>query len=272
LMHLKPAEGKSRNVGHAIIEHMFPPAHYKTFPLIGVTGSTGTTLITRLMFHFLKLNGLCTGLANVDGVQVDDRKLNASVSSSWSDTQRLLLHCQLEAAVVENDGMQILTQGLDYSKCLIGIVTDLHFSDVFKGPSVAYHNFETAEDLIKVYRTQIDVVCPTGTGVLNADDPNVAAIAEYCRGALTFFSQNPQAEIIQTHLAKGLRAVLLDLDQIILVEGSTRTTLCALSAIPVFNTNELSRQANMAPLLASVAAAWALNLPLEVIRSGLQTY
>jgi cyanophycin synthetase len=208
----------------------------------------------------------------VDGVQVDDRKLNASVSSSWSDTQRLLLHCQLEAAVVENDGMQILTQGLDYSKCLIGIVTDLHFSDVFKGPSVAYHNFETAEDLIKVFLTQFDVVCPTGAGVLNADDPNVAAIAEYCKGALTFFSQEPQAEIIQTHLAKGLRAVLVDSEEILLAEGGTRTSLCALSAIPALNTNASSRQANMVPILASVAAAWALNLPLELIRSGLQAY
>jgi len=272
LMHLKPAEGKSRNVGQAIIEHMFPPANYKTFPLIGVTGATGTTLITRLMFHLLKLSGLCTGLANLDGVQVDDRKLNGSVSSKWSDTQRLLLHCQIEAAVVENDGMQLLTQGLDYSKCLIGIVTDLHFSDVFKSPSVAYHNLQTAEDLVKIYRTQIDVVCPTGTGVLNADDPNVVAIAEYCKGAVTFFGQNPQAEIIQTHLAKGQRAVLLDSEQVVLVEGSTRTTLCALSAIPVLNANESSRQANLVPILASVAGARALNLPLELIRSGLQTY
>ena len=118
----------------------------------------------------------------------------------------------------------------------------------------------------------VDVVCPTGTGVLNADDPNVVAIAEYCKGAVTFFGQNPQAEIIQTHLAKGQRAVLLDSEQVVLAEGSTRTTLCALSAIPVLNANESSRQTNLAPILASVAGAWALNLPLELIRSGLQTY
>ena len=272
LMHLKPAEGQPREVGKAIIDYMFPPENYQVFPLIGVTGASGTTLVTRLLFHFLKQSGLHVGLSNSEGVRVNDRALPVNVSSSWSNTQRLLLNCQLEAAVVENDGMQLLTQGLDYNRCLVGIVTDITFSEAFKDPTVEHHNFKTAQDLIKVYRTQIDVVYTTGTGVLNADDPIVAAFAEYCDGSLTYFSQHPGSTLIQTHLAGGHRAVLLVAEQIILAEGLVRTPLCQVSTLPLLSANPASFQENIVPVLAAVAAAWALNLPLDLLHNGLQTY
>ena len=272
LMHLKPAEGLPRNVGKAIVDYMFPPGDEKTFPLIGASGSSGTTLVTRLMFHLLTQNGMQTGLSNSEGVKVNDRALTTSVSSTWSNTQRLLLNCQIEAAVVETDGMQILTEGLDYIKCLVGIVTDITFDEAFKGPSVAYHAFETATDLIKIYRTQIDVVCTSGTGVLNADDVNVAAIAEFCKGSLMLFSQDPASTLIQAHLAEGKRAVLLDAGEIILAQGTQRTPLCTTSELPVLGLNGTGIQDNTVAVLASVAAAWALNLPLDRIHSGLRSY
>ena len=272
LMHLKPAEGLPRNVGKAIVDYMFPPGDEKTFPLIGASGSSGTTLVTRLMFHLLTQNGMQTGLSNSEGVKVNDRALTTSVSSTWSNTQRLLLNCQIEAAVVETDGMQILTEGLDYIKCLVGIVTDITFDEAFKGPSVAYHAFETATDLIKIYRTQIDVVCTSGTGVLNADDVNVAAIAEFCKGSLMLFSQDPASTLIQAHLAEGKRAVLLDAGEIILAHGTQRTPLCTTSELPVLGLNGTGIQDNTVAVLASVAAAWALNLPLDRIHSGLRSY
>ena len=272
LMHLKPAEGLPRNVGKAIVDYMFPPGDEKTFPLIGASGSSGTTLVTRLMFHLLTQNGMQTGLSNSEGVKVNDRALTTSVSSTWSNTQRLLLNCQIEAAVVETDGMQILTEGLDYIKCLVGIVTDITFDEAFKGPSVAYHALETATDLIKIYRTQIDVVCTSGTGVLNADDVNVAAIAEFCKGSLMLFSQDPASTLIQAHLAEGKRAVLLDAGEIILAQGTQRTPLCTTSELPVLGLNGTGIQDNTVAVLASVAAAWALNLPLDRIHSGLRSY
>jgi cyanophycin synthetase len=271
-MHLKPAEGLPREVGKAIVDYMFPPENDKTFPLIGVSGSSGTTLVTHLMFHLLRLNGACTGLSNSEGVKVNDRVLTAAVSSTWSNTQRLLLNCQIQAAVVETNGMQILTEGLDYIKCLVGIVTDITFHDTFKAPSVAYHAFETATDLIKIYRTQIDVVCASGTGVLNADDVNTAAITEFCNSSLIFFSQDPSSAVIQAHLAEDKWAVLLESGQIVLAQGKLRTPLCKTSELPILVGQHAAAQDNTVAVLASVAAAWALNLPLELIRSGLRSY
>jgi cyanophycin synthetase len=259
-------------VGKAIVGYMFPPEDEKIFPLIGVSGSSGTTLVTNLMFHLLRLNEMQTGLSNSEGVKVDDRALTTSVSSTWSNTQRLLLNCQIQAAVVETNGMQILTEGLDYIKCLVGIVTDITFDESFKGPNVAYHAFKTATDLVKIYRTQIDVVSTRGTGVLNADDVNVAAIAEYCDGSLILFSQDPQSALIQAHLSDKKRAVLLDAGQIILAHGTLHTPLCNVSELSVLSRDHSAGQDDTVAVLASVAAAWALNLPLELIRSGLRAY
>jgi cyanophycin synthetase len=271
LMHLKPAEGLSRDVGKAIIDYMFPPGKDKTFPLVGISGSNGTTLVSRLMFHLLKLSGLYVGLSNSEGLKVNDLALATSVSSTWSNTQRLLLNCQIQAAVVETDGMQILTEGLDYIKCSVGIVTDITFHDVFKDPSVAYHAFETPTDLIKIYRTQIDVVCTSGTGVLNADDTNVAAIAEFCKGSLMLFSQNPESTLIEAHLAEGRRAVLLDAGHIVLAEGTQRTVLSKVSELSPLLQRGPKHQEDTVAVLACVAAAWALNLPLDLIRQGLRS-
>jgi cyanophycin synthetase len=271
-MHLKPAEGLPREVGKAIVDYMFPPENDKTFPLIGVSGSSGTTLVTHLMFHLLRLNGVCTGLSNSEGLKVNDRVLTSAVSSAWSNTQRLLLNCQIQAAVVETSGMQILTEGLDYIKCLVGIVTDITFHDDFKGPSVAYHAFATATDLIKIYRSQIDVVCASGTSVLNADDVNVAAITEFCKSSLIFFGQDPDSAVIRAHLAEDKWAVLLESGQIVLAQGKLRTPLCKISELPILGGQHAAAQDNTVAVLASVAAAWALNLPLELIRSGLRSY
>ena len=109
-------------------------------------------------------------------------------------------------------------------------------------------------------------------GVLNADDPNVAAIAEYCEGLLTYFSQDPQGALITAHLAAGKRAVLLDSDEIVLAQGEQRTLLCSVATLPVLSASQAARHENMVPVLASVAAAWALNLPLDLIRSGLRSF
>ena len=54
LMHLQPAEGTPQPVGRAIIDHIFPGDENGSIPLIGVTGSSGTTEVSNLVFHLLR--------------------------------------------------------------------------------------------------------------------------------------------------------------------------------------------------------------------------
>ena len=48
--------------------------------------------------------------------------------------------------------------------------------------------------------------------------------------------------------------------------------LCEVTELPVLGLNQAGSEDNTVAVLASVAAAWALNLPLDLIRSGLRSY
>lgn len=270
LMHIKPAEGLSRPVGKAIIDHIFPDGEKGLIPLVGISGTYGNEVVARLMYHLMNLHGWRTGIASQDGLKVGKRVLKAGNCANWDDARRLLLNCEVEAAVIENDGLEILLNGLAYDRCKVGIVTNIVFTEDMKREDVAHHDFENAEQLIKIFRTQIDVVLPTGTGILNADDANVVAISEFCDGSVIFFSLDPKQPVILAHLAEGHRAVIVEEGKIVLAEGVSRKVLCNTDAISMTDLGRDTEQIRY--VLAAAAAAWALKLPAALIQAGLEGF
>lgn len=270
LMHIKPAEGQSRPVGKAIIDHIFPGDEKGLIPLVGITGTYGNAVVARLMYHLMSLQGWRTGIASQDGLMVGKRQLKAGNCANWDDARRLLLNCEVQAAVIENDGLEILLNGLVYDRCEVGIVTNIVFTDDMKREDVAHHDFENAEQLIKIYRTQIDVVLPSGTGILNADDVNVVALAEFCDGSVIYFSPHVQQPVIASHLAEGHRAVIVEGGKIVLAQGTMRTSLCDVAA--VYSTDQGRDTQQVGYVLAAAAAAWALNLSPALIQAGLESF
>ncbi len=270
LMHLNPAEGTPRNVGVTIVEYLFPSATYQPFPLIGITGSSGTLLVSQLIYKILKHDGLYTGLSNSEGLVINDKKYSDHYSSDQSNTQRLLKNSTIEAAIVENSGLEILKHGLDYIQCKVGVVTDIKFDDVFVGPDVAYHNLETLDDLVKIYRTQIDVVSNCGTGILNADDSTVASISEFCKGDIIYFSCLTISDLLKSHLAEGKRVVLLEDNEIILAQGESKIKVCALSSIQFLHKTSSCQISEIYSVLAAVGAAWGFGISPVVISKVLE--
>ncbi|HBI82927.1 cyanophycin synthetase [Orrella sp. NBD-18] len=270
LMHLKPAEGEPQPVGKIILDHMFPEGEHGIMPLVGITGSEGTTLVARIVHSLLSLRGLKTGIASTEGLAIGQRQLRAGNCATWDDARRLLLNCEVEAAVIENSGMEIIKNGLAYEKCTVGIVTNIIYTDEMKRPDIAYHDFEEASDLVKVYRTQADVVLEDGCSVLNAQDPNVAEIAQYSGGSVTLYSLDPNLPMVIDHLSEGKRAILVENGKLILAEGSVKTALCDLAEIPV--TENGSKPEQIRCVMAAAAAAWALDFPTDLIQAGLEAF
>ena len=62
---------------------------------------------------------------------------------------------------------------------------------------------ETPEQVCNVLRTQVDVVLTDGVAVLNADDPLVAKMAEFCDGEVMYFARHADSELIAAHLQRG---------------------------------------------------------------------
>lgn len=264
LMHLRPAEGAPQPVGHAIVDHLFPdPDDSGRIPIVGVAGTRQTAQIARLVAWVMHLSGRHVGLACRDGLFLDRRQVDASDCTRWEAGRRLLINRSVEAAVFENDAAAILRDGLPYDRCTVGIVTDLDGAE-----ALAHYDVSESGQLVKVLRTQIDVVLSDGVAVLNAADERITGLADLCDGSVILYALDEQ--LITAQRATGGRAVFLRDHRCVLTEGSSETLL------PRLNPFAAHAEPPSAPaaeaLLAAVAAAWAMGITPDLITAGIQTF
>ena len=264
LMHIKPAAGEPQPVGKAIVEHLFPNGDSGRIPVVGISGGKGKTTVARVVTRLLELSGHYTGLACSTGLYLDRRLVEAGDRAQWDTARRVLMNRSVQAAVIENSATSIVTEGLAYDRCQVGVLT----------------NFEPIEDLSKYYmdspekrfttlRTQVDVVLPTGVAVLNAREPQLVEMAELCDGEVIYFAADPSLPVLAEHRSKGGRAVLLREGAVVLAKGWEETKLLDLAQVPMAAGGEAFQAENV---LAAVATARALDIAPEVIRAGLETF
>ena len=166
--------------------------------------------------------------------------------------------------MIENNHLSMLIEGLSYDRCQVGVVLNVDPKANF--PQYAIYD---EEQVFSIVRTQVDVVLPTGVAVLNADDPMCVQMAELCDGQVIFFSENSDSEIVKTHLANDGRAVLIGKQQITLKSGKLDQ-----KSIPVPHHSEVNSTSSWQAmnLGAAIAAAWALEIPFNVIEAGAETF
>ena len=261
LAHLKPAEGKPRPVGTAIIAHLFAQDESGRIPIVGVAGTHGTSLIARLIACILSVSGKHTGVACAQGLFLDHKQVVKTDCAKWDAGQRLLLNRSVQAAVFETNARMILTDGLAYDKCTIGVVTDMDGH-----ADLAEFYVTEAEQMFKILRTQIDVVLPHGAAVLNAANKQVLELADLCDGKVILYALDGETDSILNHRSKGERAVFLREDNIVLANGESESILLALSAL------KSTMNMQVESIIAAVAAAFALDVTADLIGAGLRTF
>jgi cyanophycin synthetase len=262
LAHIKPATGKPREVGKAIVEHLFADGDVSgRIPVIGVTGSKGASLVSNLIGTVLYQSGKHVGVANRNGLFLDQRRVSAADSTRFDAAQRLLINRNVQAAVFESNAGAILGEGLPYDRCLVGVVTDMGaVSDV------ADQYVRDEDALFNVVRSQIDVVLSEGAAVLNAADPQVVKLAELSDGGVIFYALDENNEVLKQHRAAGGRIVFLRDQHIVLAQGNEDAPLLGLSKL------KPSTAAQPEAVLAAAAAAWALDVPTDLICAGLRSF
>ncbi|HEX5339217.1 MAG TPA: cyanophycin synthetase, partial [Gallionella sp.] len=225
LMHLKPAEGKPRPVGRAIVDSLFPEGENGRVPIVGISGTQGKTLVARIVARLLHLSGKHVGLACSEGLYLNQRLVEKRNCATWSAAQKVLLNRNVDAAVIENGVASILSEGLGYDRCQVGVVTNIdpekHFGEYY---------IDTPEQVYNVLRTQVDVVLSDGVAVLNAADELVAQMADLCDGEVIFFSRDAALPAIAAHREQGGRAVLADAGRVVLVTGTESHALLDVAA------------------------------------------
>ena len=264
LMHLKPASGKPQPVGKEIANHLVPPGTDFRIPVVGVCGARGKTPVAEMIAHFLRLTNLYVGLSCSKGLFFGHRSIQKSNAANWENARRTLLNRAVQAAVIENNNLSMLIAGLAYDRCQVGVVLNVDPTANF--PQYAIYD---EEQVYSIMRTQVDVVLPTGVAVLNADDPMVASMAELCDGEVIFFTQDSASSIAQEHLKNGGRIVIVGKQQITLKSAKHDQKSIP---VPRHFESEASEPWKPMNLGAAIAAAWALDIPFNVIEAGAETF
>lgn len=261
-MHLQPSFGKSRAVGEAIIDNMFPQGDDARIPVIAVTGTNGKTTTARLIANVLAKDNKCVGVACTDGVYIDGQCIDTGDCSGPKSARNVLFHPDVDAAVLETARGGLLREGLGFDRCHVAVVTNIGMGDHL---GMAYVN--TAEELAVVKRVVVQNVAPSnGFAVLNAADPLVASMADYCSGSVIFFARDSHHPVLAMHRAQHKRVIYVE-DGCIVALGEEGEYRIPLNDIPLTKNGSISFQ--IENVMAAVGASWALNLDWAVIHAGL---
>lgn len=272
LMHLKPAIGKPRPVGQAIVEHLFSDAegsHPGRIPIVGFSGTRHGDLAARLAGWLFQLAGHRVASATPKGRYIAGRPVGLVARDDWEAAQRLLMSRDTDMAVFSNSPELILDHGLPYDRCDVGVVTDMD-----GWAALAHHDIHAPEQMVRVLRTQMDVVMRDGFGVLNADDERVVGLGEFCDGAVILYGTQTAAgrpPALEQHVREGGRAAVLHEGVVRWIDGASEEPGPNLAAWLAQN-DPVAEEGSIQGLLAGVTAAWAAGIPTELLRAGVATF
>ncbi|HEY8100836.1 MAG TPA: cyanophycin synthetase [Burkholderiaceae bacterium] len=263
-MHLSPSYGKGRPVGEAIISNMFAEGDDGRIPVVAVTGTNGKTTTVRLIAHLLAQSGLRVGMTNTDGVYIAGHRIDSGDCSGPRSARNVLLHPDVDAAVFETARGGILREGLAFDRSKVAVITNIGTGD-----HLGLNYITTVEDLAVLKRVIVQNVADNGVAVLNAADPIVASMAANCRGTVTFFAMDRHHPVMATHRAQRRRIVYVEDEAIVAEQGKFQYKI-PLADVSITRNGTIGFQVEN--VMASVAAAWALEIGWDVIRAGLKTF
>ncbi len=263
-MHLQPSFGKGRPVGEAIVSSMFAPGDNGRIPLVTVAGTNGKTTTVRLTAHILGCQGLRVGMTNSDGVYIQGKRIDTGDCSGPKSARNVLMHPDVDAAVLETARGGVLREGLAFDRCNVAVVTNIGVGD-----HLGLSFITTVEDLAVVKRVVVQNVAPDGMAVLNAADPMTVAMASACPGEVTFFTYDRENPVMATHRAQGRRVVYVENNQIVAAQNQEEHRF-DLASIPITRNGTIGFQVENA--MAAIAAAWALNVDWGTIQKGVSTF
>lgn len=258
-MHLAPSAGEPRQVGEAIVDMMFKPGDDGRIPTAAVTGTNGKTTVTRFLAHVLRGTGKTVGMTCTDGIYINERRIDSDDCSGPASAGSVLMNPNVEMAVFETARGGILRAGLGFDECDVAIVTN-----VGDGDHLGLNYINTVEDLAKVKRVIVDVVSENGIAVLNANDPLVVEMAQYCPGNVLYFAIDGNNPVIRKHRAEGGRAVFVKGKTVILATGAhEEEPLLNLDRVPMTFNGRISFEVENT--ISVLGAAWAMGISRETM-------
>jgi cyanophycin synthetase len=263
-MHVFPSYGKGRAVGEACVDLLYPNGDDGRIPVVAVTGTNGKTTTVRLISHLIGASGKRVGFTGTDGVHVNGRRIDTGDCSGPKSARNVLMHPDVDAAVLEVARGGLLREGLAFDVCKVAVVTNIGMGD-----HLGLNYITTVDDLAVLKRVIVQNVAKDGMAVLNASDANCVRMADVCPGAVTFFALDVNEPAMTAHRALGKRVVYVDGGDIVAEQGAFAHRI-ALTGVPLTRNGSIGFQVENT--LAAVAAAWALGIDWPVITRALMGF
>jgi hypothetical protein len=201
-------------------------------PIVATAGGAARDIAARLIAATLQAQGQATGLAE---------------AADFADTRDLLAAPTTAIAIVGLVAAGIAQRGVAFERCAFSAVTDL--------PDDLPAEVDSREELARVLGVPMLLTDPAGRVALNADVPEIAALAEYAPCPIIYISTAEQNPLVGFHRAQGGMALFVHHGAVIAANGASEQPILAATLPP----HELPGA------LAGLALLWAMGLTWEQI-------
>jgi cyanophycin synthetase len=263
-MHLAPSEGLPRNVAAPVIDMLYPPGKESRIPIIAVTGTNGKTTTTRLLAHIVKNNKYRVGFTTSDGIYIQNHMLEKGDTTGPLSAEYILKDPTVEFAVLETARGGILRSGLGFSRCDIGIITNI------KEDHLGISDIETLEDLARVKSVVVKSVKKDGWAVLNAEDEHCMNIAKELNCNVAYFALDEDCKIVKKLSKEGKIVAVYENGFVTIKKGDWKIRVERVAQIPL--TMGGKAKFMIQNVLAATLAGYLYGFKTEDISLSLQTF
>jgi hypothetical protein len=201
-------------------------------PIVAVAGDASRDIAARLIAATLYTQGQATQIAT---------------AADFDATRALLADRSAAIAVVGLTPEGIARRGLAFERCAYSAVTDL--------PGELPPGVSNREELARVLGVPMLVTDPVGCVALNADVPEIAALAEYAPCPVVYVSAAVENTTVGFHRAAEGAALFVRDGAVIAASGPGEQAVAA-ATLP---------QSELPGALAALALLWAMGLTWEQI-------
>lgn len=263
-MHLAPSEGLPRNVAAPVIDMLYPPGKPSRIPIFAITGTNGKTTTTRLLAHIVKNNGYRVGFTTSDGIYIQNHMLEKGDTTGPFSAEYILKDPTVEFAVLETARGGILRSGLGFSRCDIGIITNI------QEDHLGLNDIHNLDDLSRVKRVIPRSVKKDGWAVLNGDDPECRKIGADLECNVAYFSMDEESAFIKAEAKAGRVTAVYENGYITIKKGEWKIRIDKASHVPL----TLGGRARfmIENVLAATLASYLWGIKTEDISLSLQTF
>ena len=263
-MHVSPSQGVARNVAGPILEMLMPPEAPTRIPIVAITGTNGKTTTTRLTAHIFRQVYDTVGFTTTDGIYLGDHLVEKGDTTGPQSARMILQDPTVEMAVLETARGGLLRSGLAFDQCDVGVVLNVAADHLGLG------DINTIDELAKLKAVVAEAVPAEGYVVLNADDERVAAMAEYVKAKIAYFSMDAENPLVRSHVQAGGVAAVYEEGHISILQQDWLLRIERAEQVPV-------TMGGRAPFMIANALAASLigfvqGVKIEEIRAALRSF